>query len=200
MKILFQGDSITDAGRDRSDYHNLSAYTKLTADKLKENNKNLEFINLGISGNRTIDLLNRYETDFKAINPDIITILIGVNDLWRRFDSNSYTSPAEYEKNYRKLLTDLKNDTKAKIIIIEPFILPVKDKLHFRFDLHPLIDVARKLAIEFADAYIPMDGIFAKDCLKYKPEELSADGVHPTLLGHELIAKYLVEEIENFIK
>jgi len=195
MKILFQGDSITDAGRDRSDSHNLAGYTTFVAESIKSKYKDTEFINLGISGNRTIDLLARYATDFKEINPDIVTILIGVNDLWRRFDANLYTSPAQFEKNYRKLLTDLKKDTKAKIIIMEPFILTVPDKLHFRMDLPPLIEVSRALAVEFADGFIPLDGIFAKECMEYKPEELSADGVHPTVLGQKVIAKYLSEEI-----
>jgi lysophospholipase L1-like esterase len=199
MRILFQGDSITDAGRDRNDYHNLAGYSQLTANKLNNRFNNLEFINLGVSGDRTIDLINRYDTDFKDINPDIITILIGVNDLWRRFDANSYTNPVQFEKNYRQILTGIKKDTKAKIIIMEPFILPVEDKMHFRLDLPPLIEVSRKVAVDFANAYIPLDGIFAKECLNYKAEELAADGIHPTPLGNEIISKYLSEEIQKFI-
>ena len=85
MKILFQGDSITDAGRNREDYHNLgNGYPKFAAPIIAANHPEIdfEFINLGISGHQTIDLVNRLESDFVDIQPDIISILIGINDVW----------------------------------------------------------------------------------------------------------------------
>lgn len=193
MKILFQGDSITDACRDRSDYHNLAGYALYTAEILGDGN---EYIDLGISGDRSIDILNRYERDIKDIAPDVMTILIGINDVWRRYDSNAYTSPEEYERNLKTILSKVKSDLpETKIIVIEPFLLPASDKRHWRRDLAEVIEAARNVAVEYADGYVPMDGIFAKQRLSCPWQKLSEDGVHPAEEGHKLIAKYLAEEI-----
>lgn len=92
MKVLFQGDSITDAGRDRTDPHYLGeGYPKYAAEALRAKfpNETFEFINLGISGDRTVDLLNRWQKDCIDVQPDVVSILIGVNDTWRRYDSNA---------------------------------------------------------------------------------------------------------------
>ncbi len=102
--VLFQGDSITDCGRNYSDITSLSGgypgivakmYTLLFPDT------KVTFVNKGISGNRVKDLLARYEQDFKAIKPDFLSILIGVNDTWRRYDHNDPTSAEEFENAYR---------------------------------------------------------------------------------------------------
>ena len=122
MKILFQGDSITDAGRDRSDYHNLGeGYPFYAAQYIKEDNPetDFEFINLGISGNQTIDLVNRLQSDFIDIQPDIVSILIGINDTWHRAFFRKWLSNKVFEENYRKILTEIKEKTNAKIIMLE---------------------------------------------------------------------------------
>lgn len=192
--VLFQGDSITDCGRDYEDLYSLAlGYPKKIAeiyDNLFGDNE-ITFINKGISGNRSSDLLDRYEKDFKAIHPDFISILIGINDVWRKYDRNDPTSCKQFEANYRKLLSDIKRDMpNTKIMLIEPFVLhslPERETWHE--DLDPKIQVVRKLAREFADYYLPMDGIFATLCANtYTPSELALDGVHPTDLGHSVIA------------
>jgi acyl-CoA thioesterase-1 len=203
MRILFQGDSITDAGRDRSDIHNLgSGYPLFASELLKKNHPDIdwEFINLGISGNRTIDLIQRWQKDGIEINPDIISILIGINDTWRAFDSNNPTTAEQYEENYRKLLKDVKKHTHAKIIMIEPFLLhnsPDKDK--WRADLNPKIDAARRLAREFADVYIPLDGLFAAASVEKQPSYWAADGVHPTQEGAKFIAAIYVDAVSKIL-
>ncbi|MBR6708416.1 MAG: hypothetical protein IKL84_01920 [Clostridia bacterium] len=91
MRILFQGDSITDAGRDRRNYFDLGwGYPRYAAEHLRAlfPEKELEFIDLGISGNRTDQLFDRLYPDAIALNPDIISILIGVNDVWHRYGAN----------------------------------------------------------------------------------------------------------------
>ena len=197
MKILFQGDSITDCGRDRSDCHNLSGYSAMVAAALGGGH---EYINLGISGNRSRDILDRYESDIKAVAPDIMTLLIGINDVWRRYDSNQYTSPAKFEATLRELFTRFKKDLpKAKLIVMEPFTVPVADKMHWRRDLMELIDVVRALSVEYADGFIPLDGIFAKAAMTVPYAALSADGVHPDAEGQKLIASVLAEEIRRFL-
>lgn len=107
MKVLFQGDSITDAGRDYADPHHLGdGYPKYAAEAIRERfpDETFEFINLGISGNRTTDLLERWQKDCIAVQPDVLSILIGINDTWRRYDSNLPMTVEEYEANYRRLV------------------------------------------------------------------------------------------------
>lgn len=196
MKILFQGDSITDAGRDRADYHNLGeGYPFYAAKLIKENNPDteFEFINLGISGNQTKDLVDRLQSDFIDINPDIVSIHIGVNDTWHRAESRNWLGNDVFEKQYREVLTAVKEKTNAKILIIEQFLLPVEDKAYFRADLNGKIDITRKLAREFADYYIPLDGLFAKACVEKDAYFWSDDGVHPNKNGAEFIAKLYAE-------
>lgn len=191
--VLFQGDSVTDCGRDFSDPNSLAqGYAgKVAAIYRTLFGNTVQFYNRGVSGNRSCDLLARYETDFKAIRPDFISILIGINDTWRRYDANDPTSPEQFEANYRQLLTQLRRDFPGlKIMMMEPFLLPsAPEKQCFREDLDPKIQVARSLAAQYADYYLPLDGILNAACVnRYQPKMLSEDGVHPVELGHSLIA------------
>lgn len=199
-KILFQGDSITDCGRSRdSDAYLGSGYAAMVAAalKIKYPQLKLEFINRGISGNRAKDLNARWQQDCIDLKPDIVSILIGINDTWRRYDSNNETPAPEYEANYRNILSQTK-DIGAKIIMIEPFLLEsLPDRSEWRVDLDPKIQVARKLAREFADCFIPMDGIFAAASINYPMAELLPDGVHPSQIGHALISREYIKAIEQ---
>lgn len=194
MKILFQGDSITDAGRSREDCHDLGGgYPKYAAENIRGRfpDMDLEFINLGVSGNRTWDLLDRWQADCIDVQPDVVSILIGINDTWRAFGSNLPTTAAEYEANYRRLLEDVKQHTKAKILMLEPFLLHnAPDKDGWREDLNAKIMAARRLAREYADAFVPLDGLFAAASVREAPSYWAADGVHPTEAGARLIGEY----------
>ena len=118
MKILFQGDSITDASRDRSDIHNLGrGYAFYAAELIKEKYPDIEFefINQGIGGNRAESLLARWEEDAIAHQPDIISILVGVNDTWHNAGANdNWMKNSYFERCYRTILTQLKEKTNAK--------------------------------------------------------------------------------------
>ena len=199
MKILFQGDSITDAGRDRSDYHELGkGYPFYASQFIKEDNPDVdfEFVNLGISGNQTIDLVNRLQSDFIDIQPDIVSILIGINDTWHRADNRKWLGNDVFEANYRKVLSEIKEKTNAKIIILEPFLLHDLEKEYFRIDLDSKIDVIRKLAKEFADFYIPLDGLFASASIGIENDwHWSEDGVHPNDNGSEFIGSVYADAI-----
>ncbi len=192
--VLFQGDSITDCGRDREDISSLSVgYPGIVAQiyNLLFPDNGVTFINKGISGNRVKDLLERYEEDFKKINPDFISIMIGINDTWRRYDNNDPTSAKAYEKNYRILLEKIKADMPdCRIMIIEPYVLnSLPDRAVWREDLEPKIQAARRLAKEYADYYLPLDGIFAKaEVEQYTCNQIAEDGVHPSATGHSIIA------------
>ena len=125
---------------------------------------------------------------------DIVTLLIGINDVWRRFDSNRYTSPDEFRERYARIAKGIKQ-TGAKLVVLEPFLLPSLDKGHFRADLAVFSDAVRDLAAEHADAFVPLDGLLAKARMTADSKDLSADGVHPAPAGQYLIGLYLAEEI-----
>ena len=203
MKILFQGDSVTDCGRVYDDETNLGeGYVKYTVEGLKEAlpDADIEFINKGISGNRTCDLVARLQKDFIDIHPDIVTILIGVNDTWRRYDNNDPTTAEQFKENYETVLKKIKTETNARIIMIEPFLIYGMGRDNYREDLNEKIDVVRMLAREYADCYIPLDGIFASAFVEYEdPSVLSQDGVHPAEEGKKLIAWHLLQVLYDMI-
>ena len=169
IKLLFQGDSITDAGRDKRNYYDLGhGYPKYAASSIKEKypQTSFEFINLGISGNRTGQLFDRLYSDAIALQPDIISILIGINDIWHRCYPNYIaTTDAQIELNYREILKRIKNETNAKIVILSPYVLDSEDKDKMKSDLSSVLPIIRKLADEFADAYVPLDELFEKAML-----------------------------------
>lgn len=204
VKLLFQGDSITDAGRDRRNYRDLgNGYPKYAAEFLRAGNPDIEFdfIDLGISGNRTSQLFDRVTPDFIDINPDIISILIGINDIWHRYNWDRIpTSDAQFELNYRSLLQQLKAKTHAKIVIMAPFYLDSEENAFINDDLATVGSIVKKLADEFADVYIPLDVHFA-EALKSQPAPLyySADGVHPNANGSEFIGRIYAEAIKPLL-
>ena len=198
MKIVFQGDSITDAGRDKRNYHQMgNGYPKYASAILAEQFPavEFEFINQGISGNRTCQLFDRLYPDAIAFKPDMISILIGINDIWHRYGGNRIeTTDEQIETNYRAILTRLRAQTNAKIVMLAPYLLDCERVEHMRGDLERLLVIVRKLAAEFADVYIPLDELFG-EAVKTQPEALyySADGVHPNANGSEFIGKHLAK-------
>jgi acyl-CoA thioesterase-1 len=195
--LLFTGDSITDCGRVRDDASHLGfGYAAMTAAHLQARlaSPQLRIFNRGISGNRVVDLLKRVETDLLALQPTVVSILIGINDTWRRYDSGNVTDVKSFERDYRTLLEKIAGTLEARIILLEPFVLHVPDDRHaWREDLNPKIDVTRKLALEFQADLLPLDGIFAQAATHAPAAYWAADGVHPTAAGHALIAETWLE-------
>ena len=154
MKIIFQGDSITDAGRDKRNYHDMgNGYPKYASQLIKADfpDADIEFINMGISGNRTDQLFDRLYPDAIDFEPDVISILIGINDIWHRHSHNIKTTDEQLEVNYRTILTELRRVTGAKIVMLAPFALDAVDKDYIREDLVTVREIVRKLAKEYAD-------------------------------------------------
>lgn len=205
MKIVFQGDSITDAGRDKRNYHHMgNGYPKYAAAMIREAfpDADIEMINQGISGNRTDQLFDRLYPDAIAFEPDVVSILIGINDIWHRHGANKIeTTDEQVATNYRAILTRLKKQTNAKIIMLSPFLLDNEEKEAWRVELESILPIIRSLADEFADAYIPLNELFA-EALKTQPEPkfYSADGVHPNANGAEFIGKHYFEAIAPIIE
>ena len=205
MRILFQGDSITDAGRDRRNYYHMGAgYPKFAAENIRaaHPDADIEFINLGISGNRTDQLFDRMTHDIIYLQPDIVSILIGVNDVWHRYGwEHIMTTDAQIEANYRAILERIRKETNAKIIMMVPYLLDCEDKEDIRADLPSVKAIVRRLATEYADVLIPLDEQF-DEAMKTQPEPhyYSGDGVHPNQNGAEFIGARYAEAIEPLLK
>ncbi|MBP3377969.1 MAG: SGNH/GDSL hydrolase family protein [Clostridia bacterium] len=201
MRILFQGDSITDAGRFEDEKGMGWGYPLYASELIKNRHPEIEFefINRGISGHKVSDLAARWQQDCIDLQPDVVSILIGVNDTWHHAENRNWIPNEEFEATYRGLLTDIKEKTNAKIIILEQFLIPVEDKEFFRIDLDPKIQITRKLAREFADAFIPTDGLLAAHYVGVEPTLWAADGVHPTEAGARLIGDFYADAFDKIL-
>ncbi len=202
IKILFQGDSITDADRDRSDYHNLgNGYALRAAEMLKEAYPDVEFefIDLGLSGNRTGQLFDRITPDCIEIKPDIVSILIGINDVWHRYEYEFVpTRDEQIELNYRCVLDVVKESTNAKLLMLQPFT-EGDNQAFMRKDVEKMIKIVDSLAEKYADAYIRLDEIIHADENYGTEHYFTRDGVHPNENGAEFIAKLYVEAVKPLI-
>lgn len=205
MKILFQGDSVTDAGRDRSDPSDMgNGYPRYASAMIQDSfpDTEFEFINLGISGNRTEHLVERLDADFIEVQPDIVSILIGVNDVWHHYAFEFVeTTDDQFEANYRKVLDNLKSRTKARILMIQPFLLETVDpaKQELCEELARKKAIVKRLADEYADAYLPLDEFLHSE-IEEEPAYYAADGVHPTPDGACYIGEAYLKAIIPLIE
>jgi len=191
MTILFQGDSVTDCSRDRKDFYGLGGGYPLFVSQAMPG---VKMLNRGISGHRAKDLVARWQEDCLNLNPDIVSIMIGINDVWRRYDSNDPTSDAAYEASYRKLLEPLA-EKKVKLLLILPFLLDVSEGVTaMREDLTGKQAVVRRLAEEFGTALLDADALFREAVRNVgnPPAHYAEDGVHPTQAGHRQLAEAVI--------
>jgi acyl-CoA thioesterase-1 len=200
-KILFQGDSITDSGRDYKDSESLgTGYVMMASTwySAEYPERKVTFLNRGISGNRVRDLRNRWQKDCLDLKPSVVSILIGVNDTLGRYFWNSPTAMEEFEDDYRMILEKTNGYLGAKIILLEPFMLDVvRNQLRLREDLENRVEITRKLSKEFGTYLVPLNRIFGDAANIREPSFWSADGFHPTLVGHALIAQNWLKTIEQ---
>ncbi len=198
--ILFQGDSITDAGRDKKRQaannqgslgrgYPLFAAASMLAD---HPTRGLQIHNRGISGNKVPDLQNRWQKDCLDIKPDVLSILIGVNDIWHKLNGRYAGTVGTYDSGFRELLKQTQESLpNTKIVICEPFVLrcgAVKDNWFPEFDHRR--GVANKIAADLSLTLVPFQTMFNKAMEDgTKPQYWAGDGVHPTMAGHALMAK-----------
>lgn len=197
--ILFQGDSITDVGRDRkrktaNDARSLGrGYPLLVASGLLSESPagGYKIHNRGISGNKVPDLKKRWQADCLDIKPDVLSILIGVNDIWHKLNGRYDGTVETYETGFHDLLIETQAALpKTRIVICEPFVLKcgaVNDKWFPEFDQRR--EVANQLASDLGFTLVPFQSMFNKALDQAPPQYWAGDGVHPTLAGHALMAK-----------
>ena len=200
MKILFQGDSITDAGRVREDETNIGrGYPILVKAKLGlENPGKYEFINKGISGNRVVDLYARIKSDIINLKPDVMSILIGVNDVWHEISRENGVDADKFYKIYDMLIEEVKTALPdIKIMIMEPFVLNAsatqENWEEFNTEVKKRAQMAKKIAEKYNLPFIELQKGFDELTKKEEPSYWLKDGVHPTEMGHEYIKNQWLE-------
>ena len=197
--VLFQGDSITDGGRNRaasepnqpgglgSSYPLLVASAALAAHP----DRALKFYNRGVSGNKVPDLEQRWAADTLELKPDVLSILVGVNDFWHKL-GRGYTGTVEdYEREYAALLDETRRALpQVRLIVLEPFVLrcgAVDDRWFPEFDQRRA--AAQRVAQQARAAFVPLQSVFDDLARRAAPQYWAADGVHPTPAGHAVIAE-----------
>lgn len=203
--ILFIGDSITDCGRREFHYAPLGCgYVNFAANFLLATHAdlNLDIENRGIGGDSTRDLKDRWKEDCLALKPDIVSIMIGINDLWRKygdsFDSlQRHVTPDEYAANYREMLTQLRDECDPQLILMEPYMFCDDPENPMRADLEVYIKIVHELADEFKAVLVPVHAAYM--ALKNKRPDLAwaEDYVHPSAWAHAWIAKIWLETVLN---
>ena len=204
--ILFQGDSITDARRDRECTNGFgpdmgSGYAVLAAGKLLAENpgKSFRCINRGISGNRIVDLYARWKTDALNLKPDVISILVGVNDTWHEFAYQNGVDPERYETIYRMLLEWTRRELpEVKLVLCEPFcLLSEIVTAEWLTEMKQRSRIVKKLASEFNAVFVPLQTLLEEAAAKAGDNlVILRDGVHPTLAGAQIIADQWLKYVE----
>ena len=196
--ILFQGDSITDGNRGRNadpNHIHGHGYQYILASEMYADNldKNITVINKGISGNKISDLYGRWKEDCLNLKPDVLSILIGINDICSIIEYGCGSSPERFEKIYRLLLDEVtEQNPEILIVIMEPFYGVSNNAERNEFvskNIHLYIEAAKRIAKEFNAVFVPLQDIFDDYAKKGDIFNLLWDGVHPTTGGHQLIAR-----------
>ena len=200
--ILFQGDSITDGNRLRGKEnewdlnHQMGHGYAFVVNALlgsRYPERNLKFINRGISGNRVADLYGRWKEDTLNLHPDVLSILVGINDCGSTIYEDAGSDPDRFEKIYQLLIDEAKEQNPDLLLVLcEPFLLPVGErKEHFKEwnDLmKPLQEKTRLLAERNKTIFVPLQDKFNQLCEIRDPDYWVWDGVHPTVCGHQILA------------
>lgn len=199
--IVFQGDSITDAGRGYEDDANTGrGYPTLVKARLGfDCPGQYTFYNRGVSGNRVVDVYARIKRDILNLRPDYLSILIGVNDVWHEIDIQNGVEAAKFERIYDMLITEIKEALpQVNIMILEPFVLKgaatckaeAPERWNF-FQTEVALRAAasRRVAQKHGLPFVELQSKLDAACEKAEPAYWLSDGVHPTPMGHELIAR-----------
>ncbi len=200
--ILFQGDSITDGNRGRSDDPNHilgHGYVFIIAAKYGAQlaERNLTFINRGISGNKVSDLAGRWKGDTLDLKPDILSILVGVND------ASANVPIDQYEKTYDQILQQaVTSNPRVRLVLCEPFTLPGdkhKDDWHtWRANIQSRQDAVARLAVKYQAAVVDFQKVLEAACKRAPASYWVWDTVHPTYSGHQLLADEWVRTVGQF--
>ena len=208
--VLFQGDSITDCGRDKDKQtHNGRGYAHLVAAHLNCNEPYAyNCINRGISGNRVVDLYARIKIDMINLKPDYMSILIGINDVWHEYTRKNGVDAEKFEMVYGLMIEELQKALpNLKIMILEPFVLPGSATNtdeehpgrweHFSSECVLRQKAAKRIAEKYGLVFVPLQDLLNKVNADAPEDYWLMDGVHPTPAGHELIKQEWLKAFEQ---
>lgn len=203
-RILFQGDSITDAGRSREDDKHLGiGYPRFVSGELAlDNPGEYEFFNRGIGGNRIVDIYARIKKDLINLKPDVMSILIGINDVWHEVGEQNGVDADKFFNVYSLIIEEVKAALpNIKIMIMEPFVLKARATEenwdYFETETAKRQEMAKKIAEKYNLKYIPLQDKF-NEAAKLAPNDYwLGDGVHPTYAGHELIKREWIKAFKE---
>lgn len=203
IKILFQGDSITDAGRNREILTDLGkGYAKLVACEMEfEAPGTHEFINRGISGNRIVDVYARIKKDIINLQPDVMSLMIGVNDVWHEFGHQNGVDAKKFEMIYELLIEEIKEALPdIKIILLGAYVengAAIVEREYdyplFRAEVEKRAQIAEKIAEKYGFPFVDLQKKFDEAIERGPLESFTRDGVHPTIGGIELIKRAWLE-------
>lgn len=201
-KVLFIGDSITDVkfnSKKRFSFKGNKIYALQLKKRFKEYSKNVNVEIKGIASNRTYHVYDRLTTDCINLKPDIIIMLIGVNDAWENYGPENYPPllrPMEphMKEIYRRINAEL---PEIQVLYLMPFLIDaVEEKLPFHKMLDEFREVLKRLALENGAKVLDLQEVFNEAQKTIEPVKLAVDGIHPTNLGHKVIADAIEKVIE----
>lgn len=204
--ILFQGDSITDGERNRSnDLYMGSGYATMTAGRIGVDYPGkYRFYNRGLSGNRSVDMYARVKKDVLNLRPDILTVMIGVNDVWLEYLFQNGVSASKYEMILKLFLREVMEECPdIRIFLLEPFVLRGTaneanfDEFHKEVALRA--EACRRVAEQLAIPFIPLQEKMEALAAQTENAYVLHDGVHPTCAGHQLISRELYDAMKSVL-
>lgn len=201
FRILFLGDSITDIKFNRRfsyKIHGSKVYALQVAKELNKKYKNLEFFYKGVASDRTYHVYDRLTKDCISLNPDIIIMLIGVNDAWENYVPEQYppllrTMQPHMKEIYRRLNCELDG---LQLLVLLPFMIDsMPEKKPFHKVLNEYREILADMAAENNAQIVDLQQMFNIAQTKVSPSKLAVDGIHPTNLGHKLIAEEVLKNL-----
>jgi len=199
QKIVFIGDSITDAGRRTDPLGNGVGYFNLVRSFVigRYPELGLDIVNRGIGGNTVRHLKERWQDDVITENPDWLSVKIGINDVWRTFGANAHEAVPidEFEATYRELLTEAVEKTGTRLIIAEPYVIEPDTSDPFRAKMDQYGQVVRKIAADFGAINVRTQEAFDVALQSTTPADWAEDKIHPNTPGHAIIAIAFLREL-----
>lgn len=205
-RIVFAGDSVTDMGSEQPVGEGLFDNVGRSYVRVIENmlvacypELNIRITNSGISGNTSRDLLNRFDRDVVDLKPDWVSVCIGINDVWRQFDSpampDTHVLPDEYEKNLETMILKVKDNVKGIFILTPYYMEPNRDdKMRARMDEY--VAVCKKLADKYDCIFVDFQKMYEDFCRIRHSSCIAWDRVHPNQMGATLMAKEFLKKCE----
>ena len=195
--LLFIGDSITDCGREHpvgQRWNSLGGGYVSFVDSIMGAvipGTPITVLNTGISGNRVTDLEARWQSDVLDLEPNWLSVMIGINDVWRQFDSESgaeQVEPEQYELVYSSLLEKTRSQLDG-LVLMTPYFLETNREDPMRLKMDAYGSINKKLAVQFDAIFVDTQATFDHYLAHQPTESLCADRVHPNGLGHMILAR-----------